>query len=255
MIVYNDRNKINIFKNTIAYLYNVDGVTTVQLIMLVKHHLFSLKASFLKKTRLILENPRLYPYNQSIWFWIILNTDATHWSKNLGNLKASPMPYAYGWLPTIDGNFGFLLWFNRICRLLIGTTSVLKGGCKLWIWIALVKPYFERCRLGQWLCALSYFMRWQFDHHLKSVWVLLFFNGLFMHEMNVLSENQVSSKKANHLLHVNSLYSPTEAPRTLRIIKLRGSPNLPNECAYKKLQSMFNDQGWCVDLITVKNTT
>ena len=80
----------------------------------------------------------------------------------------------------------------------------------------------------------------------------------FMYEMKVLSERKVSTKEANAyfetLLTQTTPQSPDNTPSGLRLLKPSSTPIIPNERAYKKLQTMYGGQGRGAELTAAKNT-
>ena len=80
----------------------------------------------------------------------------------------------------------------------------------------------------------------------------------FMYEMKVLSERKVSTKEANAyfetLLTQTTPQSSESTPSGLRLLKPSTTPIIPNERAYKKLQSMYGGQGRGAELTAAKNT-
>ena len=80
----------------------------------------------------------------------------------------------------------------------------------------------------------------------------------FMYEMKVLSERKVSTKEANAyfetLLTQTTPQSSESTPSGLRLLKPSSTPIIPNERAYKKLQTMYGGQGRGAELTAAKNT-
>ena len=80
----------------------------------------------------------------------------------------------------------------------------------------------------------------------------------FMYEMKVLSERKVSTKEANAyfetLLTQTTPQSSESTPSGLRLLKPSTTPTIPNERAYKKLQTMYGGQGRGAELTAAKNT-
>ena len=80
----------------------------------------------------------------------------------------------------------------------------------------------------------------------------------FMYEMKVLSERKVSTKEANAyfetLLTQTTPQSSESTPSGLRLLKPSTKPIIPNERAYKKLQTMYGGQGRGAELTAAKNT-
>lgn len=79
----------------------------------------------------------------------------------------------------------------------------------------------------------------------------------FMYEMKVLSERKVSAKEANqyfeNLVTGNQNDGMRHQPH-LKLLSQATSSVMPNERAYKKLQTMFNGQGRGAELTAAKDT-
>ena len=79
----------------------------------------------------------------------------------------------------------------------------------------------------------------------------------FMHRMKVLSERKVTAKEANQYFESLVTGNQNDGMRhqtQLKLLSQATSSVMPNERAYKKLQTMFNGQGRGAELTAAKDT-
>ena len=82
----------------------------------------------------------------------------------------------------------------------------------------------------------------------------------FMYEMKVLSERKVNVKEANRYFESLLSSNPTDVTPALgrkshlKLVHAQADSIIPNERAYKKLQTMYNGQGRGAELTAAKDT-